>query len=634
MPYDEAKIAVAIHAASKSAGVDNRYLAEDLAGVVSLYLERYHDREVPSSDEIRRIIEKILTETGHATIARSYGEHRRHKAAPPPARVATGELFPSAPVLVEGLSRGEVSAWDRARIVVALRKEARLDEKLAEEVASAVEQKIFATGAPRVSTAVVRELVNHELMLRGAKSDVMGQLVVGVPKYDLAQLVSALPDAEKLSRRVGEAALQQFALQELFNPAVAEAHLEGRIHVHGIERPAALYWLTPDLEGLRRSGLRAAGPAHLREPARTARDFTAQVAHVVDASKAIVGALELAHLNLAYADIVEGDAAREADYLAGALWDRDARLGVDVGYLPPLRRPDRALAEQIESLARQAALAMLAALPPGELHVYVSPHAFRNDPDLDVLREACRIAESRGRMTFIFDRHKPPQGLPWRFGPVDNPADDPSWPAIAQAVTINVAQAAYRGGERGVDAELEKAVEAAVRAHLDKKRFLRRFYADDDAGLGQELGWAVEGRGLLRPARFRYSIALAGLHEAAAHLGDERAAFRLLSYAFAMIKQAAEANHVRVALDDLDVADAAARFARIDAHLYPPARGAAPYAPGAHLPGRADRVTAESRLHALMGSGVVRLERAPAADLFSTLVRIHAETLAAQVRVG
>src|SRR5690349_696501 len=140
--YDEAKLAEAIYRAARAAGHDNRYLANDLAGVVTTYLERYHDREVPSSEEIQRMVEKILFETGHREVARAYLLFRetQGRVATEPA-APTGELFPSEPVLVEAATRDEVSAWGRDRISAALVKEAGLDAATAGEIASAVEQR-------------------------------------------------------------------------------------------------------------------------------------------------------------------------------------------------------------------------------------------------------------------------------------------------------------------------------------------------------------------------------------------------------------------------------------------------------------------------------------------------------------
>src|SRR5438552_13861780 len=70
--YDEQKIAEAILSAARAAGQDNPTIGRDLAGVVTMYLERYRERDFPTSEEIQHLVEKILFETGHAPIARAY----------------------------------------------------------------------------------------------------------------------------------------------------------------------------------------------------------------------------------------------------------------------------------------------------------------------------------------------------------------------------------------------------------------------------------------------------------------------------------------------------------------------------------------------------------------------------------
>src|SRR5262245_38103059 len=162
--YDEAKLAEAIHRAARAAGHEKRYLADDLAGVVTTYLERYHDREIPSSEEIQRMVEKILFETGHREVARAYLLYRETQgrgAAPEPAMPA-GELFPSEPVLVEAATRDEVSTWGRDRISAALVKEAGLDAATAGEIATAVEQGVFPAGHRPVPSSLIPEPANQE----------------------------------------------------------------------------------------------------------------------------------------------------------------------------------------------------------------------------------------------------------------------------------------------------------------------------------------------------------------------------------------------------------------------------------------------------------------------------------------
>lgn len=615
--YEEPRIAAAIHRAGQAAGTDARTLAEDLAGVVTLYLERYHEGGVPTSIEVRRIVERILNETGHPAIARAFASH---VAAPAVAAApAPPELFPATSLLVEGHRRGEVSRWDRGRIAAALQKEARLDAERAGQIALAVEQRILSMNPGRVSTSMIRELVNLELM--GARGELLSQIVVGLPKYDLAQMVSApgrLPDTGELTRRVGEAALQQFALQEIFSPDVTAAHLEGRLHIHRLEHPTKLYWLAPDLEELRRGGLGDGAPAALRRPAADARALTALLTGLVRQESGHVSeGLELPMVNLAYAAASpEGGLERELDYLTAEL-PLPARLGVGIGYLPPASQPQREWIERAERAARGAAARLLEA--PG-LTVFVAPQAFRTPEDQELLRRAC----ARPPVRFVLGRGaRPPVS---RFGAV-----------LAQAVTINLPQAVYRaGGETGLDAELERVVELVVRAHLDKRRLLKRFTSAE--GLGHGLG---------DPAQFRYAVGVCGLAEAVRLLrgegladGDEsaRAAFRVLSYLFALLRQASDIHGIALSLEELDGAEAIERFERIDAQIYPTAHDLGPtYTPGTHVEaggraGPAERIRVESRFHTLVASGSVRL-RAAAGDAFSHLMRLQAETLTSHVLI-
>lgn len=529
-PYAEPKIARAILAA----GAPDRYLAEDLAGVVTLYLERCGDAAVPSSDDVRRVVEKVLAETGHAAAARSFVDFARApKVAAPPSPPG---LFPA--VTVESASRGEVSPWDRGRIAAALAREMRLDEERAERIAAAVERRLFAMGVARVSTALVRELVNQELL--GARADVLSQIVVGMPKYDVAQLVAAPPDPDALPRTIGEAALKQFALQEIFSPDVAAAHLEGRIHVHGLESPLKTFWWAPPIDGL----------------AADARGLTAALGALQRSAEArAVASLELSPLNVAYAAL---DGERELDY---ALAEMTARPGVAVGALPPAQ-PNRDRIERVERAARRLAARVI---ERGGATVYVSPAALRHDEDLELLRAATAVPTR-----FVFERG----GGASRYGAA----------RVAQAVTINVAQAGYRG-----EGELERAVELAVRAHLDKRRLLKR------------LGVEVE----------RYVVGVCGLAGADA--------FRTLAYVFAMVKQASEIHRIEMSIEEIDDPEPARRFARIDAQVY-----------RADVAGYGAPVGAESRFTTLMPSASVRLARGQ----FAELLRVHAETLAGHVVIG
>jgi anaerobic ribonucleoside-triphosphate reductase len=615
-PYDEQKIAEAIAKAGRASGLDNGTIGRDLASVVTMYLERYHEREIPTSLEIQQLVEKILFDTGNAPIARAYIVYREKKGQPAETSAAppTEDLFPSNLLLVDGATTGEVAPWGRERIIAALTKEAGLEQAAASEIAGAVEQKIFRLGQRRISTSLIRELVNHELLGRGYGSKLRRQIVVGLPKYDLGQLVGdeeAQVDPETMCRTIGQATLRQYALQEIFARDVADAHIEGRLHLHGLEEPLKLHALSPSVSSLRRTGVRVRGSAVLSEPARDARTFTAQLGRVIaDARRYVSGPVTLANLSEVYDQLLWGtdeEAVRtEVEHLAAVL--DGATAGV---------HPRHRTAPGIASSGR----AVVTVSAAGE-----------------ELKEFCRVGAERG-MTFQFDRPAAAAGA------------TSAWCATAHAITLNLPQAFYRS-EAGTDfySELETAIELAAKAHLQKRQLLRKFTDRASGTFGSGLGWIAEGGGPLRFDEFEYAVGIAGLNEAVRLLSGEeilgsdaavRLALRIVSYIYFRVREESTRHGLKLVLEDVPVADASDRFVRIDGQLYPRARGLLAdrtrYTPGFRVRGTPsfEALAVESRFHTLVPTAKATVERSrlSAAELFAILGKLHSETQASRLAV-
>lgn len=619
-PYDEQKIAEAIAKAARSSGLDNGTIGRDLASVVTMYLERYHERETPTSQEIQQLVEKILFDTGNAPIARAYIVYREKKGQPAdsPAAPPAEDLFPTNLLLVDGATTGDVAPWGRERIIAALTKEAGLEQPVAAEIAGAVEQKIFRLGQRRVSTSLIRELVNHELLGRGYGSKLRRQIVVGLPKYDLGQLVGdeeAQIDPETLCRTIGQATLRQYALQEIFARDVADAHIEGRIHLHGLEEPLKLQALSPSVASLRRTGVRVRGSSVLSEPARDARTFTAQLGRVIaDARRYVSGPITLLHLSEAYDQLLWGtdeDAVRtEVEHLTAVL------DGASAGVHP-----------------RHRSAAGIAA--GGQALVTVSGGG-------DELKEFCRLGADRG-MAFHFDRPAGP-------GSAGN-GPSTGWSATAHAITLNLPQAFYRS-EAGTDfySELETSIELAAKAHLQKRQLLKKFTDRTSGTFGSGVGWNAEGAGALRFEDFDYAVGIAGLNEAVRLLSGEeilgsdaavRLALRIVSYIYFRLREESTRHGLRLVLEDVPVGDAADRFVRIDGQLYPRARGLLAdrtrYTPGFRVRSvpSFEALAVEARFHTLVPTARATVERArlSAGELFAILGRLLSETQASRLAV-
>jgi anaerobic ribonucleoside-triphosphate reductase len=629
--YDETKLAEAIHRAARAAGHEKRYLADDLAGVVTTYLERYHDREIPSSEEIQRMVEKILFETGHREVARAYLLYRETQGRPAPEPASPpGELFPSEPVLVEAATRDEVSAWGRDRISAALVKEAGLDASTAGEIATAVEQRIFREGHRRVSSTLIRELVNQELLARGHSSKMKRQLVVGLPKYDLDRLVRPgadvprIVDPDAICRVIGETTMKQYALQELHPRAVADAHVEGRIHIHDLEYPLKVHWLTVDAEDVRRDGARTGGHSLLSEPPATARSLTAHLeARLAAASRLASGGVELIHVNRAYARMPSRDAAAEESAHLAFQLSRHASPAVHVG-LDLGRGQDPFALDLIRSGGEL----------PGTFVHHVAPDVFSDEEGVLVLREACRLAVERGRTLFVFDRTGPSARRVSRYG-TRGPSEPDGEPfAIGQAITLNLPQALYRA-ESGSEfyAEVEVALDAASRAHQVKRALVKKGKTDPTE-------YAIGVSGLDEAVR------LMGGGDMAADEGALRLGIRILSFLYFRVREEAEKHGLKMALHELPGSEASSRFARIDKQMFARARSldpAAAYTDGVHLRDFGSltldaALASEARFHTLMTQGVSRIPttvraRLSPADLFAAVRRAALETLCSQVSI-
>lgn len=621
VPYDEQKIAEAIVRAARAAGHDSATIGRDLASVVTMYLERYRERDVPTSEEIQRLVEKILFDTGHAAVARAYIVYRERKGQPAGAAAPPAEdLFPTNLVLVDGATRAEVAPWGRDRIIAALTKEAGLEEAAAAEIAGAVEGKIFQLGQRRVSTTLIRELVNHELLARGYGSKLRRQIVVGLPKYDLGRLVGdeeARIDPDGMCRLIGQTTLKQYALQEIFTRDVADAHLEGRLHVHGLEEPLKLHALELPVSEIRRTGVRVRGSAALSEPARDARTLTVQLGRLAgDARRFVGGPITFLGLSEAYDQLLWGadeDRLRlEVEHVAAALEDA-----------PFVVEPRHRTAAPLARLGRA---------------VVRTPGAGEE------LREFCRLAADRG-MVFAFVRPHPSGAAPAA------PPGAPDGRAVAQAVTLNLPQAFFRS-EGGADfyAELEAAIELSVKAHLQKRQLLRKFADRSTGAFGAALGWPGEGAGAPPFDRFEYAVGLAGLNEAVKLLSGQeilegdaavRLALRLVSYVYFRLREESARQGIRLILEDVPPGEAIDRFVRIDAQMYARARGLLAdrvrYTAGFRVRGAPsfEALAVEARFHTLVPTARATAERArlSPADLFGILGRLYAETPAARVAV-
>ena len=141
VPFDEGRIADAIYRAALAAGGEDRFLAEELASLVTLFLAKVlpaagragadpgaalpgmegagpgaPEPLIPSIEQVQDMVEKVLLETGHAGTAKAYILHRerrsRLRANPVPIQVPIGAEDKFAGVV--DLVKMKAIYWDDA----------------------------------------------------------------------------------------------------------------------------------------------------------------------------------------------------------------------------------------------------------------------------------------------------------------------------------------------------------------------------------------------------------------------------------------------------------------------------------------------------------------------------------------
>ncbi len=625
--FDETKIADAVFKAACAVGREDRFLADELAGVVTLFLEKQYAGAVPGIEEIQDMVEKVLIETGHARMAKAYILYRDQRArAREQVRV---EAETGAGPLVGNPAQARVSAWSKARIAEALVREADLDERLAANVAGSVERKVFDTGVQRITTGAIRSLVEAELFERGFGDRVGRQALVGLPRYDVDQLLGGRKGAPwrpsgpgDLKRTVADAVLAQYALSEIYSAEVVEAHLDARLHILDVGSP--FEWL---------AAVAAVPPAADADAwVEDAASLAGRLAPVVTREVMLTGLVP--DRCVWCRDTGPGHAIRAARRLLGhsALHALDRGGGrFRLAFALPALPADEGAFLLAEGLVREHWARFRAGALDG-LPLIVA-HAPADKVDSDEGRRGLlpllAAAAETGRIRVVLDREEPaPLVTPWYRLPAPDPT--PAALPVAGAVAVNLATLAAEAEETLREA-LDASIVLAIKALKQKRSFMGALQTDPSGPLYRV---AAGARPLLAGGRGSDLVHLVGLRAAASRLeaapdAAARLAGRLRSYA--SVRIAEEGRRVRLqacAAPDRD-REAARRF-------FGPGEDAPPEHDPFALPEGIDFPGVEPRYDPVVECLTLRFQRdaaPPPEALFEALVLLARDPLVGSVRL-
>ena len=682
--FNKTKIADAIFKAAQAVGGADREMAEELADVVELFLEKQYGPDgIPTIEEIQDMVEKVLIETGHAKTAKAYILYRERRARIRESVKVRKKLreqnnATDISLLVDPSTRDEIMPWDKRLIALALEKEADVPAAVAAEIASAVERRILNSGLRRISTALVRELVDNELFERGLAATLARQTSIGMPIFDLEQVIFAKSNEnsnitannpEAINLTIAENTLKQYALKKIFSEDIADAHLNGMVHLHDLGYPTRVYCSSHSLEYLKKYGLSLQNLDTRSAPAKHARTLTGHLNTFLASMQAFyAGALGVGYINILYAPYLEGmsreQMKQEAQHLifSGSqsafsrggqtlFLDFNIHTGVP-GYMknipaigPGGKLTGKTYGEYAET-AMEFTRALLDVWRAGDSngHVFAFPkcdfhvnaETFSDPRQYELLEYACQIASENGTPYFVFDRDEVTLSACCRLrttiedNHMLNHLESMRFCGF-QNVTINLPQAAYRAGPGNVEAlykEIDKAMDVAFKAHAQKRDFIRRLMSAPNMPLWQIGKPGHDGRPYVDLDAATYIVGLMGLNECVQHLtGQElheseevlKIGLKIVTYMYFRCKEEGKKTGLRFALEESPAESAARRLAKIDMRRFPQAAEVLKgdldsdemyYTNSIHM--RADapvdlvtRIRKQSKFHALIESGAI-----------------------------
>jgi anaerobic ribonucleoside-triphosphate reductase len=532
-------------------------------------------------------------------------------------------------LLVSTTSRQEIDAWNRSKISDSLVKEARIAPALAEEIAEAVEDRIDRSNLMTVTTAIIREMVDLELLERGMTVAHRRHSHLGLPMWDVEQIITnankensnTTHNPESINLTLAETILKEFALRRVFTDDVAEAHYVGDLHLHDLGFIIRPYCGGHSLEYIKRYGLKLPNITSVSKPAKHAEVL---VGHMVKMAAALqahyAGAVGWEAVNVFFAPYLVGKTDEELDQLAqmlifefnqlaGARGSQVVFTDFNLYYNVPRHFADtpaigpggeytgKTYSDYSEE-AQRFLRAMFHVYMRGDAHgktfvfpkplLHISDDFFKTPGHEEFLDLACAVASKQGITYFVFDRGDEvtvSQCCRLKLKLSEEQLDQTKTPermrfSALQNVTVNLPRVAYkaRGSDQALFMELNRVLELVAKAHVQKRAFIQELF---DLGTDGPLGLltnGLDGEPYLRMDHLTYLAGLIGLNELVQvhtgeqlHESDEALKFGLRVVAAMSLKcrELSERHGIHMVLEESPAESAGYRLAKLDMKYWP-----------------------------------------------------------------
>ncbi len=518
----------------------------------------------------------------------------------------------------------QFSGWDRQKIVDALIRETEVDVVTAQEISREVEELIASSNISMATSPLIRELVDAKLIERGLEEARKRHTRLGMPLYDVDQLilhpnkenanVPHGPEATNLT--LAERIKKEYALLSVFSDEVADAHMRGDIHLHDlgfIDRP---YCSGQSLEYIKRFGLSLPNSIAMAKPAKHAEVL---LAHMVKFAAALqshfAGAIGWDAVNLFFAPYLVGMSDEDVKQLAQMMIFEFSQQAVarggqaiftdlnlywevprhfeDVRAVGPRGDYTGKTYSHYEHEAQRFAWFLFEVYREGDGSgrpfffpkplVHITEKFFRTRRHRDFLYHICDVASEKGNTYFVFDRGetaKVSECCRLSFKLDDSDLEDAKQPwkmryCALQNVTLNLPRIGYlsEGDDSSLFEKVEEFMDMGVRAHLEKKAFTEKLLSYGENGPLALLAMERDGSPYLRMHRASYLIGMVGLNElvqihTGRQMNESMEAFKfglkVIAHMKLLADQLSERHGMHFVLEQTPAESTAYRFAKLD----------------------------------------------------------------------
>ena len=530
-------------------------------------------------------------------------------------------------------SKEDFLGWDRQRIVDALVRETFIDIDTAEEISKEVEKQIIDSRIKVVTAPLIRELVDAKLIERGLEQARKMHTRLGVPLYDVDQLILHAnkenanvphgPEATNLT--LAEMIKKEYALLNVFSQEIGDAHMRGDIHIHDlgfIDRP---YCSGQSLEYIKKFGLNLPNSLSIAKPAKHPEVL---LAHMVKFAAALqsnfAGAIGWDAVNLFFAPYLVGLNDSEVKQLAQMLIFEFSQQAVARGgqaiftdinlyWEVPKHFEDvpaigpggtytgKTYGDYMEEAQRFVWL-LFDVFKEGDgvgrpfffpkPLVHITEKFFETPGHEKFLNHICDVATEKGNTYFVFDRGntaKISECCRLSFKLEDSDLEDAKEPwkmryTALQNITLNLPRMGYlaKGNDTKLYSNISEFMEMAVQAHLEKKAFIEKLLSLGEGGPLALLTMDKDGSPYLRMHRATYLIGMLGLNELVKiHTGEElhqsknalKFGLKIIAHMNLLTKKFAKKHGMRFVLEQTPAESTAYRFAKLDLRYHSPKSG-------------------------------------------------------------